>query len=215
VEAPGRPATRPRPVTRTIPKRSTTGSAQDRRWIQAERGARPAAHVRTWSRVAIVVAVIGAIATLAAAIGALVKVDGGSTPAPARLAISRIVLPAPGATPKIIRVAGTGTAGQRIRCFAKPVDGGPVEGATPTSSAVRPTLGGAPDPAGTGAPRRPAEYWYVSDLALADRTGAWQATVAVDADHIGRWIFKPLLRRGLRRPGLKVHVLSARGRALR
>jgi hypothetical protein len=37
--------------------------------------------------VAIVVAVIGTIATLAAAIGALVKVDGGSTPAPARLAI--------------------------------------------------------------------------------------------------------------------------------
>src|SRR3954447_18987441 len=157
-------------------------TSRPRRARGTERGARPAAHVRTWSRVAIVVAVIGAIATLAAAIGALVKVDGGSTPAPARLAISRIVLPAPGATPKIIRVAGTGTAGQRIRCFAKPVDGGPVEGATPTSSAVRPTLGGAPDPAGTGAPRRPAEYWYVSDLALADRTGAWQATVAVDAD---------------------------------
>jgi len=32
--------------------------------------------------VAIVVAVIGAVATLAAAIGALVKADGGSTPAP-------------------------------------------------------------------------------------------------------------------------------------
>ena len=157
-------------------------TSRPRRARGTERGARPAAHVRTWSRVAIVVAVIGAIVTLAAAIGALVKVDGGSTPAPARLAISRIVLPAPGATPKIIRVAGTGTAGQRIRCFAKPVDGGPVEGATPTSSAVRPTLGGAPDLAGTGAPRRPAEYWYVSDLALADRTGAWQATVAVDAD---------------------------------
>jgi hypothetical protein len=103
-------------------------TSRPRRARGTGRGARPAAHVRTWSRVAIVVAVIGAIATLAAAIGALVKADGGSTPAPARLAISRIVLPAPGATPKIIRVAGTGTAGQRVRCFAKPVDGGPAAG---------------------------------------------------------------------------------------
>jgi hypothetical protein len=132
--------------------------------------------------VAIVVAVIGAIATLAAAIGALVKADGGSTPTPATLAISRIVLPAPGATPKIITVAGTGTAGQRVRCFVKPVDGEPVEGAAPTSSAVRAAPGEAPGVAGAGTPGRPAEYWYVSDLARADRAGAWEATVVVDAD---------------------------------
>jgi hypothetical protein len=132
--------------------------------------------------VAIVVAVIGAVATLAAAIGALVKADGGSTPAPAGLAISRIVLPAPGATPKIIRVAGTGTAGQRVRCYAKPVDGGPVEGAAPTSSAVPGAPGEAPGAAGAGAPGRPAEYWYVSDLVFADRTGAWEAAVDLDAD---------------------------------
>jgi hypothetical protein len=124
------------------------------------------------------VAVLGAIATLAAAIGVLVKMDGGSVPAPARLAISRIVLPALGATPKILRVAGAGTAGQRVRCFAKPVDGG----AESTSSAVAPTSGGAPGAAGTEAPGRTAEYWYVSDLVFADRAGAWEATVVVDAD---------------------------------
>jgi hypothetical protein len=146
------------------------------------RGARPATPASTSSRVAIVVAVLGAVATLAAAIGALVKADGGSTPAPARLAISRIVLPAPGATPKIIEVAGTGTAGQRVRCYAKPVDGGPVEGAAPTSSAVPAAPGGSPGAAGTGAPGRPAEYWYVSELVLADRTGAWEATVDRDAE---------------------------------
>ena len=100
---------------------------------------------------------------------------------PARLAISRIVLPAPGATLKIIRVAGTGTAGQRVRCFAKPVDGKPVEGATPTPSAVPVVPGGAPGAAGVGAPGRPAEYWYVSDLVFADRTGAWEAAMVVDA----------------------------------
>jgi hypothetical protein len=156
-------------------------TSRPRRARGTGRGARPAAHVRTWSRVAIVVAVIGAIATLAAAIGALVKADGGSTPAPARLAISRIVLPAPGATPKIIRVAGTGTAGQRVRCFAKPVDGGPAAGATPTPSAVPVVPGGAPGAAGVGAPGRPAEYWYVSDLVFADRTGVWEAAIVVDA----------------------------------
>ena len=173
----------PRPLASAGRARHTfLVTSRPRRARGTGRGARPATPASTSKRVAIVVAVIGAIATLAAAIGALVKADGGSTPTPARLALSRIVLPAPGATPKIIRVAGTGTAGHRVRCYAKPVDGGPVEGAAPTSSPVPAAPGGSPGAAGAGAPGRPAEYWYVSDLVFADRTGAWEATVDLDAD---------------------------------
>jgi hypothetical protein len=191
-------------------------TSRPRRARGTGRGARPATSASTWRRVAIVVAVIGAIATLAAAIGALVKADGGPAPAPARLAISRIVLPAPGATPKIIRVAGTGTAGQRVRCFAKPVDDGPVDGAAPTSLAVPAASGGAPGVVGAGTPGHPAEYWYVSDLARADRTGAWEATVVVDADERRPLDVQAAVEESGRRvAGLKVHVSSARRRALR
>src|SRR3954468_6896466 len=90
-------------------------TSRPRRARGTGRGARPATSASRWPHVAMFVAVLGAIATLAAAIGVLVKMDGGSVPAPARLAISRIVLPALGATPKILRVAGAGTAGQRVR----------------------------------------------------------------------------------------------------
>lgn len=143
----------------------------------------------TSTRVTISVAVIGAIgAIIAALIGVYGQGDSprseqgessatASTPSPVPpeplVVITGVSLSPPGGLPKVIVVRGQARAGATVRCYAEPFDHGPVLDTDPSagdrSSSAEP---GTRDEA-------QVQFWYVSEEAIADAAGLWEALVVI------------------------------------
>ena len=100
------------------------------------------------------------------------------------VAITSVQFSAPGKPPPLIRITGHASTGAKIRCYAQPSDHEPVPDGSESPPAAD-DLGvrkSSPDQSAAGGPKKPAVlYWYVSEEAVADPTGAWQATVVIDA----------------------------------